>query len=456
MMRSLERLLLIWVLGALSLGALLLVLASYIVTLEEMDEVFDGNLRQVALSLVLQPPPGAVEEQARRSVVLPPAYEEAGVFDFTTVMWDRDGHRLSASEPSVDLPFSAVNGISRIGTGDNAWHIYSIVTPDRVVQAAQRAASRRILAAHAASKLLLPMALLILAIGGLLVVALRGGLRSLDATARDLAARSAGTLNPIDAKAVPLEIQPLADSINGLMQRLAEAFGAQRRFVADAAHELRSPITALRLQLQNLERAQDAKQQAAAVGELRLGIERSQRMIVQLLDLSRLEPDVPALNHGLVELAALAQAVVVEYNGEALQKQIDLGAEAPCEVWVKGDLEQIQILMRNLVANAVRYTPPAGRVDVRTRVECDVPVFEVQDNGPGIAAKERERVFDRFYRGEAGFAATDVSGSGLGLAIVRAIAERHGAGILLLDSSAANAAGLRVQVRFGAFHPTTS
>jgi hypothetical protein len=328
-MRSLERHLLAWVLGALSLGALLLVLAAYLVTLDEMGEVFDDNLRQVALALAGAREPLQQVDAAARKAAAPRVYEEHGDFDFTTAVWDLAGHRLSISGPDAHLIFSATSGLSRIGKGDQAWHVYTIVSGDRVVQAAQRASSRRVLAAEAASKLLIPVLGLTLFIGALLVIALRRGLRPLDAAARDVAVRSASSLEPIDTARMPLEIHPLIHSINGLMQRLAEAFAAQRQFVADAAHELRSPVTALRLQLQLLERVPDEAERARAIAELRLGVERAQRLMGQLLDLSRVDPDARVRLRQSVDLAQLARAAVVRRSIEAEHRGIDLVPTRP-------------------------------------------------------------------------------------------------------------------------------
>ncbi|VTU34195.1 ATP-binding protein [Variovorax sp. PBL-E5] len=445
-MRSLERHLLAWVLGALSLGAMLLVLASYLVTLDEMSEVFDDNLRQVALALADSREALQRGDAAQRHAALPKVYEEHGDFDFTTAVWDLAGNRLSISGPNANLPFSAASGLSRIGKGEQAWHVYTIVSGDRVVQAAQRASSRRLLAAEAASKLLIPVLGLTLLIGGLLVVALRRGLRPLDTAANDVAVRSAVSLDPIDTAGVPLEIHPLIRSINGLMQRLAEAFTVQRQFIADAAHELRSPVTALRLQLQLLERVQDEAGRTRAIGELKLGVERTQRLIAQLLDLSRVDPDGRAQLRQPVDLAELAQAAVVKRSVEAEHKGIDLGADAPATVTIDADPDQLAVLLDNLIGNAIRYTSPGGRVDVRVARLEGRPMLQVIDNGPGIAEAERERVLDRFYRGEARQRDGDVPGSGLGLAIVSAIAQRHGAQLSL--RAAAPLGGLEARVVF--------
>ena len=330
--------------------------------------------------------------------------------------------------------------------GNETWYVYTIVLDGGVVQAAQRASSRSTLAAEAASKLFIPLFVLIVMTGALLTAALRRGLRPLDEAADSVAARSAVSLAPIGAEGMPQEIHPLIRSINDLMHRLAEAFSAQRRFVADAAHELRSPVTALRLQLQLLERARDAPARELAVGELKAGIDRSQRLIEQLLSLSRVEPDGPVHAPQRLDLSELVREVVGRYSARADHKGVDLGADAADGIAVTGDRHQLDVLLDNLVGNAIRYTSTGGQVDVRTLQIDGRPVLQVVDNGPGIPEAERERVFDRFYRGEGRQSDERLSGSGLGLAIVKAIAQRHGASVGL--QTAASGQGLEVRVVF--------
>lgn len=449
-MRSVERRLLVWILGALSVGAVALVLVSYLVTLEEMDEIFDENLKQVALAVATYhgiDVAGVAPRSRHELPVLPRVYEEADDFDFVTVVWDRDGRRSVVSNPAVELPFGDVGGLARVRSRDEDWHVYTIVGSDSVIQAAQRASSRKTLAGAVASKLFAPLFVLIGLIGVLLVAALRRGLRPLDAAAADVAKRSAVSLEPIDEAPLPREIHPLIRAINGLMQRLSDAFSAQRRFVADAAHELRSPITALRLQLQTFERSRDEEARLRATTALKAGIERAQRLVEQLLSLSRVEPDAPAATPLLLDLGELAREAVSLRSIEAEQKGIDLGAEVTAAATVPADRQQLMVLLDNLIGNAIRYTPAGGIVDVRAGRLDGRPALHVLDNGPGIPPDERERVFDRFYRGEGLQSDVRLSGSGLGLAIVKAIAQRNRAIVSLHDRSAGG--GLEVRVVFG-------
>jgi two-component system, OmpR family, sensor kinase len=447
MMRSIQRTLLAWVLGALAFGSAAVALTSYLLTLQEMGEVFDTDLRNVAQAVSGYH--GSVDPRPDPAPKTPDTEDGDAAADaaILTQTWAPDGQRRYRSDASVALPITRAEGLSTLRVGDEDWIVYTRVTARGIVQAAQRRTTREALAAEAASKVLLPLALLSLGVGGLLVFSLRRGLRPLDRAARDVAARSETALAPIATDAVPREIEPLVSSINGLMARLAGALAAQRRFVADAAHELRTPITALRLQLQRLRRSGDASAREQALAELEAGIARSQRLVEQLLQVARAEPDGRPQRRVRVDLAALVRETVGRHSQRAEALGIDLGALADAEVWLDGDADPLGVLLDNLVENAIRYTPAGGTVDVAATLDQGAPLLSVRDNGPGIPAAERERVFDRFYRGEDAHAlARDASGSGLGLAIVKAIAERHGAAVSL--HTPAGGRGLEVQVRF--------
>ena len=472
-MRSLRRHLLAWILGALLVGGLALVGVSYLVTLEEMDEIFDESLKQVALAVASHHRfASGTGPQTRDALpALPRVYEQQDNFDFVTMIGTAEGRRTFVSEPGVTIPLLKVTGsaqvtsdgarwrvieagfaedltrLLRIAGGGEEWHLYTIVQPQGIVQVAQRASSRRTLAGEAASKLLLPLFVLIAFIGGLLTVALRRGLKPLDQAADGVAARSAVSLEPIDASSLPVEIHPLIASINELMQRLSEAFGVQRRFIADAAHELRSPVTALRLQLQVLERAKDESSRTRALADLKAGIERAQRLIEQLLRLSRVEPDAPARPLQPVDLGDAVRSAVSQQSVTADHKGVDLGADAAADLTAMADPRELEVLLDNLIGNAIRYTPPGGTVDVRASRIAGSPALQVIDTGPGIPEHERERVFDRFYRSDGLRGDERAAGSGLGLAIVERIARRNAAQVSL--HTAPSGRGLEVRVVFG-------
>jgi two-component system OmpR family sensor kinase/two-component system sensor histidine kinase QseC len=253
--------------------------------------------------------------------------------------------------------------------------------------------------------------------------------------------RDARTLAPLGTDHLPREIEPLVNELNRLLERLRQAFAAQRAFISDAAHELRSPLTALRLQLQLLDRAPDETERLEARARLGAAVERAIHLVEQLLTLARSEPQDAAMELENVDLAAAAADAIKDTHDLALARKIDLGLEAPPGLNVQGDREALRTLVRNLVDNAVRYTPPGGTVQVRCWSAAQRAQLEVSDTGPGIPPGEKKRVFDRFYRR----AAAQEDGTGLGLAIVKAIAERHGAQI---DLGEAPGGGLRVAVSF--------
>lgn len=447
-MRSLERYLLGWILGVLTLGAVLVALVTYSVTLNEMNEVFDAELKSVAGAVAGHLPSGSVSVGAA-AAELPARTDKAQESEIVTLTWTSQGQRLYASDPRVALPFLKTEGLSRPIIDGEQWIIYSRVHADGVAQAAERKSSRQEMAGESAAKVLLPLAGLVAVVGGLLVFGLRRGLHPLDRAARDIAARSAISLAPISFNDVPSEIVPLVASTNGLLLRLASAFSAQSRFLADAAHELRTPVTALRLQLQLLKRSADETERRQAIAALEAGIDRSQRLIEQLLQVARSEPDGETPRGDVVDLGELARTVVASMSAQADQRHLDLGAKAARGVEVRGDARQLTVLLNNLVENALRYTPAGGVIDVEVRVNAGMPILSVTDNGPGIPEAERSRAFDRFYRCEDAQArSADGTGSGLGLAIVRAITERHGAQVSL--KTPASGQGLEVCVAFTA------
>jgi signal transduction histidine kinase len=446
MTASIHRRVLLWAMGALLVGAALLVGGSWWVLAREMGEVFEDNLKQVALAVASHHGTDGAHGDGRPPRLaqqLPRTYEEYGQFEFVTAVWTRDGRRLHSSDPSVALPFLSRSGLSQVRVNGEAWHLYTIVLDDGIVQAAQRASERESQARETASTLVLPALVLVALIAVLLALALRRGLAPLSSAASEVTARSVETLHPIPMAAHPAELHLLIGAINDLMARLGNALALQRHFVADAAHELRTPITAISLQLQLLERAQGESQRIAALQDLRAGVARAHHLVEQLLQLSRLGPEAPPLMREPLDLAELVRATVGRFSARADDLGIDLGATATQPVPVTADARQLGLLLDNLVENALRYTPRGGRVDVGALFEGQQAALLVADTGPGIPAPERDRVFDRFYRaaGSGAFA----GGSGLGLAIVKAVAQRHGAEVVL---DGAPAGGLRVKVLF--------
>src|SRR5664280_1125526 len=443
---SIRRQLMIWVLGALSFGALVVGAAGYFLTLHEIDEVFDDSLKQTALLLADRDLATALPSQPAAAVLSPSDTESMLV----TIARRLDGTLLFSSQPEVSLRFEAKPGLSVQRQNGTDWDVFTVAQSDRVVQVAQPVEVRREAAAESASQLLMPLTLLVLLIGGLLVVALRRGLRPLGRVNSALRQRNASSLEPLNLDGVPREVLPLVLTLNELFQRLAAAFEAQRSFVANAAHELRSPVTALQLQVQVLERSSDSAEKAEAMAELSSGIARTRRLIEQLLRLSSAAPDSGVDSQaGLeqVSLESLVKEVVVRQSVDAERRSIDLGAKMDAGLVVSGSAAQLQILLNNLVENALRYVGDNGVVDViAERIE-GAPALRVIDDGPGVSVADRPRVLERFYRSPEAIASVE-TGSGLGLAIVKAIADRHYALVSL--HTGRDEKGLEVRVVFPA------
>ena len=253
---------------------------------------------------------------------------------------------------------------------------------------------------------------------------------------------------PLAEGGLPEELRPLAGSLNALLARLSDALNAQRRFTADAAHELRTPLAALKLQVELAERAPDEGKRAAALAELEDGVDRASHLVEQLLAMARLEPEALERNFADCDLVALAKDGIVARAALAADRKIDLGLARDAVVRVRGDAASLSMLLANLLDNALRYTPEGGRIDVAIDDDAGHAVLTVADNGPGIPAGDRERVFDRFHRGSNAEDVPGQSGSGLGLSIVKRIVDAHGAAITL--DAGADGRGLVARVRFPA------
>jgi len=240
---------------------------------------------------------------------------------------------------------------------------------------------------------------------------------------------------PIAEDGVPKEVRPLVQAINGFMERLSDDMESQRRFIANAAHQLRTPIAGVKTQSELAMRQQDPADVRHALSLIRLGSERAAKLTNQLLTLAKSEPSiVDTTKFETVDLNAITSNTVKELAGLAAELDVDLGIDtSPEPVWIKGDPLALHEMLVNIVENAIRYTQPGGRATARVTGSSPTELanITVEDNGPGIPDEERERVFERFYRLQDSLDRTRVSGSGLGLAIVRDIARAHHATVLL-------------------------
>jgi two-component system, OmpR family, sensor kinase len=437
-MNSIRRTLLAWLLAGLAAIALATSGVTYLAARREVGELLDLQLKQLAYStriddLLRGRRPGFDARDTPRA---------AGITELVTQIWDRDGVLVYWSQPGMGLPVPATEGYSTINHNGRDWRVYTLVQGTHALQVAQAQDEREAIATQTALRTLVPFLALIPFFGVLMWVGVGRGLEPLEAMSSAVAKRRPDALAPLEERALPDELQPLGASLNGLLERLSEALASQRRFTADAAHELRTPLAALKLQLDLARRATKPDELHAALDDLEAGVARTSHVVEQLMTLARVEPEAMAQKRTGCDLVALAKDAIVARAALAADKAIDLGLARAAPAVVEGDPASLAILLSNLIDNALRYTPRGGRIDVAVDYDEQCATLSVADTGPGIAADARERVFDRFYRGEV----NEESGSGLGLSIVRRIADAHHATITL--DAPAEGSGLVVRVRF--------
>lgn len=271
--------------------------------------------------------------------------------------------------------------------------------------------------------IIIPLAVLLVWFG------LTKGLQPLTRLRETIEQRSAGDLSPISTQRIPEELAPLIETFNGMLVRMERNMDAQHRFIADAAHQMRTPLTGLKTQAQLALRETDPAELRASLGKIATGVDRAARLVNQLLTLARTEAgDVGQQPQEVITFNGLLREIVEDWVVRALNKGIDLGFEPSLtEAKIRGNPFLLREMCNNLIDNALRYTPAQGAVTVRTTAHGDFVILEIEDNGIGIGEDQAELVFERFYR----VSDAETEGSGLGLAIVREIAAQHRASVSL-------------------------
>jgi len=434
-MISIRRKLIMYLFGGMISAILLAGFATYLQVRHEMNEMFDYQLQQIATAFPTELSVGhtlPVGDDSEDEVMLQ--------------IWDKDNQLLFTSAPTIKLNRVNAIGFSKTKLNQQNWRVYSQLDQGRFIQVSQPTAIRNRMAASMALRSLIPFVVLIPLLGLLIWIVVGRSLQPVGRLAQSINQRSPDALEAIGDGPYPPELQPMLLALNGLLARLEKARTTQRAFVSDAAHELRTPLAALKLQLQLVERENRDQKLTAGLGKLHERLNRASHLVQQLLTLARHEGRLPDRRYQKVDLQQLVAAVVSDIAPQAENKHVDLGvvvpdAAGPAPILVFGDEENLRILLSNLVDNAVRYTPAHGRVDVSVAVADGYALLQVADNGNGIPLADRERVFDRFYRREG----SGESGSGLGLFIARTIAAQHDATIEL--GSAKDGNGLLATVR---------
>lgn len=427
---SLQGRLLALVLGTVLVVWLAALALAFADTRHELDELLDSHLAQAA-SLLLAQPAATGDEDAHRDAPLLHHYAQRTAFQVF-----REGRLVLHSTNAPASPLGAPEGgFTTVERDGQRWRVFTASAGELRVHVAEQEASRHAILDAVLRGTLWPLAVALPLLAIAVWWAVRRGAAPLRALGAGLAGRAPDGLDPLPLDGVPAEVLPMVEALNGLFARIARLIESERRFTADAAHELRTPLAAIRMQAQVALNEPDGERRQRALANTVQGCDRAARLVEQLLTLARLEGgSAPAL--APVDLAAVARAVVADLAPAALAKgqQLELDAPSPCQF--AGSEPLLAVLVRNLVDNAVRYAPRGARIVVRA----DSAGLAVQDSGPGMNEQDLARLGERFFR----VPGTGEAGSGLGWSIVRRIAQVHGLRVVALRSP--QLGGLSVQL----------
>ena len=440
---SLRARLILAVLGVVTLAWLILAVSSYRQTRHEVDEVLDAYLSE-SVSLLM-------EFQGARTDGSVPQPVKTVQIDRTLLAFQVMGpdgrlRMRSPNAPEAAFPRNQA-GFRTRRMEEIDWRVFSARNPASGgwIHVAERLGSRSHIREEVAESVLLPLMLALPILAGLLVIAVSRALRPMNRIAAAIARRDSRYLEDIEMSGVPREIRPIVDQLNGLLARVRKGIQNEQRFTADAAHELRTPLAGIRMQAEVARTAGSDAIRELALEKILLGCDRSARLVDQLLTLARLDAAEIRLPLESLALSPLVREVLADLGPDAHRKDITLqfvDSDAPA---VPGNETLVRILLRNLIDNAIRYSPAGSIVTTRCRQdENGQTILDVEDQGAGLGEEERQRLTERFYRGEA---ATMGSGAGLGLSIVKKITELLSADLIF--SSGVTGVGLKVQVVFG-------
>lgn len=434
-MRSLKKQLIFWLAGLLTVVGVMAGGVSFYFALQEANGLLDHQLHQIARSVDEGSQLPAMQARYNKE------NEQERARDFIIQVWVENAPCLS-SRPGFDLPRMAVDGFSTVSSQHEKWRVYTKHHPHRTVQVSQGENVRLQIATDSALRVLLPVAVLIPLVWLLVGIVVSRLLQPLESVTAAVAVRDAASHAPLPTENVPKEISPLILAMNDLIARLSLALELQRQFLADAAHELRTPLAALQLQIENLARNHSPEDLDSRIDEMRRGSHRASHLVAQLLKVARYEIQTLSAVRSKLDLSALIKACIADFIPLAGDRGIDLGMIHDASASVMGNPDDLRILLGNLLDNAIRYTPEGGKVDVSMRVSGHHATIEILDNGPGIPAVLLPRVFDRFFRA----AGQETEGSGIGLSIVQAIAKRESVQVLLANRQDTH--GLIASVQF--------
>lgn len=435
-MISIRRKLLRSILLVIFTVTVLLALITYFTVREEMDEFYDENLKQVAYTILATGPTGKVALTSNLE-----SHKLRGEEKYLRQVWI-NGALAYSSHPHIEFPLQDHDGKGRAQFRDSRWRFYRQSNGDTIVQLAQDLKERHSVVVEIYGFLLIPIVIQFPILAGLIWLMIGRGLKPLADISSLIKNRNPSFLEPLPSEKVPFEISALVHALNDLLFRLRAALEAQRRFTADAAHELRTPLTAVRLQLDILKRAHDEDERATALQTLEKGVLRSARLAHQLLELARQEPENAEIPFARLNLAHVVEEAIEQALPIAQVKNITIDSEVAGGLFLSGNAHKLAVMTANLINNAVTYTKDNGHIEVKLYRDGTQIVLDVADDGIGISEKDRERIFDRFYR----VTGTGTIGSGLGLSIVRNVVDLHKADIQI--SGGIGGKGTTFQVRF--------
>ena len=441
-MMSLRTQLWVWLLALLTGVGLLVAAWSYWIVKDDTNGFFDVQLRQIAINLG----EGIPNYGVPAADAIPHDAED----DFAIQIWTASDPAIKQSVSAAAIPRGMTTGFSDTNTDTGGWRTYTLVSPARTVQVSQQRVVREELTNEAVWRSLAPIAATIPLSWLLLSVVINMVLGRLDALAKSLAIRNANDKTPIPVAGLPSEVVPLVTSVNALLGRLQDTMTAQKRFVSDAAHELRTPLAALQLQIGNLRQAEMAADAASRIDDLERGVRRAAQLSRQLLRLARYNEDEIRSQAVAVDLTELARMTIADILPLADHRHQDLGLVRSDAAMVTGDAGDLRILIANLMENACRYSPDGGTIDVAVIAATGSALLEISDTGPGLPDDQLDQVFQPFHRADT----SGTEGSGLGLSIVARIAERHGASVTLVNRTGRT--GLVARVTFGRHTMVTS
>jgi two-component system sensor histidine kinase QseC len=432
-MTSLRRFLVVSVLSALMLVNFIAALHGYRASMDEAESLFDQKLSEMATQFAAMPLPDTESP--------PSADDQQMVFQ----IFNADGKLLWRSNHAPVQIISNDMGFAEHNFNNFRWRTLLYVDPDsgRRVVVAERIDQRYKLAESVILESIVPV-VLVLPIAGIIIWLIVGqGLKSLGVLAGILRRKKPDDFGAIHVAGAPVELQPVIDSVNTMLSRLNASFERERRFSADAAHELRTPISAIKMHLHNMR--EELPSGSNSLNRVTKDVDRLAHLVEQMLLLHRTTPDHYPAKFEQISLAPLAREAIAEHYAAFASKQqiIELNGDA---AMVDGDRFALGILLQNLLNNASKYTQQGGRIELRIENKAAEVWLTVADNGPGISAEAQGRVFERFYRLGGDRHSSGVAGCGLGLSIVEHIAELHGARIVM--ATGLDERGLAVYIIF--------